>query len=594
MIRPLPLVTLALSCLLLCTQPGHAGDPDLATRLRLRPSVIPASALQFGGSFSWRSTLSNPGADAPRSGAGFEDQRLLLHSGRLLVGARTANTGARLRWGLQLGGTLAENSLYSQRILTPEARLKLDWRQSSTLDLSLFSRHGWTEANRFMADSTRRRDWITGIGLDWRSEWLGQVDLRAGNRRSWVEGEAEDTRFLRGELRATLPGDMRLRAFGESMGYGLQDSLDFDLARNQVGVQLSGALPWQGRQHGELQRTWREGRVRWLVSEGLSLRPLPDHLFEARYSSDWGEWQDQDLFRRDWRAAWNWSPRAFWGLRLLGEGSWTQIDQEDVDHERAVLVGPWLHSRPLERFRLLTGPLAAMSALQVDGSLDAGLKQSARWGDGVDVQLRDAVELPVQLHPLYTLRVEQRLSAEWLMLQDGDELAALGRPLATETPHEVDSRLALGGESGPVLVQGLRLGHRHSWQRHLGSEIVFPLDSLRNTLQHEIWARQTMGGQQLRLSLSHIRHTQQIAERAIEYRCALGWQAIAGRMLRGGGDLVWRPERGALSERMWLRLHGELHWRQLEGRLQGEFSGDPADLGQRDTRFWLQLTRNLW
>jgi hypothetical protein len=99
---------------------------------------------------------------------------------------------------------------------------------------------------------------------------------------------------------------------------------------------------------------------------------------------------------------------------------------------------------------------------------------------------------------------------------------------------------------------GLRLGHRHGWQRHLGSEIVFPLDSLRNTLQHEGWARFARDGQQWRMSVSHIRHTQALPGREIEYRCALGWLAHPGRMLSGGGA-IWS---GARAVTCWKSASG--------------------------------------
>lgn len=103
-----------------------------------------------------------------------------------------------------------------------------------------------------------------------------------------------------------------------------------------------------------------------------------------------------------------------------------------------------------------------------------------------------------------------------------------------------------------------------------------------------------MKGQQWRLSLAHIRHTQARPGQEIEYRCALGWLAHAGRALSGGGELVWRPGRQAIDERLWLRLHGDWHWRQLSARLQADFSGPSEDLGQRDTRCWFQLSRKLW
>lgn len=589
----LPLLLLALS--------ATAADGRDASPAPREPAVF-RFVQNFGtsddwqpqGSLTWRTTLSNPGGLGAREGQGVTDESLSLHTGRLLVGGRGVLPGRALDWNLLLGGTLAANSRYEQRILTPEGRLDLAWRAGPDLGLTFSSRHGWREANRFMADSLRRRDWVTALGLRYTNEYLGELSARAGNRRAYLEGNPEDTRFVRGDLAGTLPGGMRVRAFGETLGYGLEDSLDFDLARNQVGLSVTGALPWDGHQHGELQRRWQEGRVHWLVNERVSLRPLPGHLLEARFGSDWSEWQRQDLFRRHYHAAWNWSPAQVWGLRLLGEGAWLRLDNADVDHERAVLAGPWLHTRPLGSLKDRQDGLRFLSDLDLQASLDAGLKQSVRWGDGVDVRFRDALLVPMRLHPSYGLTVEQRMDAEWLTLQDGDLLSDLGRPLATETPHELDSRLFVAGESGPWLGGSLRLGHRHGWQRHIGSEIVFPLDSLRNTLQHEAWARVVRGGQQWRASVSHIRHTQALPGREIEYRCALGWLAHPGRMVSGGGELVWRPRRDLLDERLWLRLHGDCHWRLLSARLQAEFSGASEDLGRRDTRCWFQLSRKLW
>lgn len=147
------------------------GQDTFSDRLlRLVPRVVTGPGFQPQGSLSWRSTLTNPAGEDPRSGLGASDERLGLHTGRLLAGARGLSADHSLGWSVLLGGTLAQNTRYEQRIYTPEARLDLAWRVQDQLGLRLGSRHGWREANRFLADSLRLRDWVTVLGMSYTSE----------------------------------------------------------------------------------------------------------------------------------------------------------------------------------------------------------------------------------------------------------------------------------------------------------------------------------------------------------------------------------------------------------------------------------------
>jgi hypothetical protein len=363
-----------------CCPALHHGPGVLAAAGQPGPGVRP---LRIPG-----------GRGCPRWAKGSRTRTSVLHTGRLLVGGRGLN-GRALRWNLLLGGTLAGNSRYEQRILTP-GRRGWTWPgvPAPTLGLTFSSRHGWREANRFMDDSLRLpRLGVRPVGLQYANEYLGEFSRQRGQSpRLPRNGEPEDTRFVRGELAghparrhacAGLRRDPGLRAGGQP---GLRP-----VTQPGRGGTVTGALPWQG------QPAWRAAAplAGWacaLAGErtGQACAPAEHHLLEARFGSDWSEWQRRDLFRRHYLAAWSWSPGSVLGPAPAGRGclaaSWTS--------RMWITSGPcWrapgCAARPLElaEGHGRTG-CASCLALDLQASLDAGLKQSVRWGDGIDVRLK--------------------------------------------------------------------------------------------------------------------------------------------------------------------------------------------------------------
>ncbi len=578
--------------LVLATLPPRL-DAGPAERLEALRRWDGGAGWTMDGRLSWRSSWHNPGAEKALPGSHPAEKRLLLHSGRLLIGAHsTLASDSRFDWSLAAGGTLAENSLYAQRILTPEGRVRLDFRPLDWLGIGGQARYGWRLANAFASDSLRRRDLIAALNLRLvlPSFLPGELQLQGGNRRIFEEDFLEDQRFGRVDLRMRPLRDLRLEFFGESQGYG-RDSLDYELQRNTAGLRLSGRLPWGIRQEGQLSRRYREGRQRWLVRESLLLEPHREHRLALRLSSDWSDWQERSLYRRWIRGTWQWLPLEWVGARLQFRSDLRDFDEEVLSHERSIGLGPWFKLRPGAE-----SPLARMwpgaRDLSLDGNLDLGYLESSTWGKGLEGRLQADALLPVYWTKDLTSRLQNQLQLNTLRLQEAEDLAQrLGRPVEKELQAEVNNRLSLSSEAS---LDRWRLGHRVHWQRQAGSELLFELDSLRNTLGNEIWLRMPLGSfQHLRLSGMHLRHTLANPMRAVEYRLTGGWQLQLER-LRAGGEAVWRPARRAIKERCWLNAFLDGRYRKLRARLSLQFAGDPKDWFNKDTQCWLQVERSLW
>jgi hypothetical protein len=123
---------------------------------------------------------------------------------------------------------------------------------------------------------------------------------------------------------------------------------------------------------------------------------------------------------------------------------------------------------------------------------------------------------------------------------------------------------------------------------------VFSDDTLRNTINNELWVKWRGSRLQLRLAGMTVQHL--VAQDPITWErrvsAHLRWQPVrlASFNLRG----VWRPQVDPLPERMWIRAFAEFEMNKLQLTTDLRFVGDPAHFGDTDTQAWIHVLRRLW
>lgn len=570
------------------------------------PTWVQAPAYQPSRSFTldgWIDHTSTWVSDSSYAGAYGEDLR--LHTARVVVGAhgQVQKVGG-LDWLLRTGATMAQNSLYEQRIYTPEFQADLGWTPLGGVELGLFARHGWRRPNAFLIDSLRLRDLIVGGRLALRPLPTTELGVVAGNRRV-LNGEAiSDHRFMRAEVEHRVPAwhQFVARAWGESSWYGLADSLDFDLQRSLAGLSMAGELPGGVDVHSNSALVQRKGVRRVLGQNRLRTTLWGKHRLSINAGADFTELEERDVLRRHADASWRWMPLEEVGAELRASTERVRITDEDLVHRRDVLALAVFQVKPLARVaaaveaaghhqswsRFMDRSLWLKRNLSLRGDLGGGWAETREYGRGLVG--RATVEMIAPVEPLpwlgFSMRALQR--AELFRMQDRETVA----PWADPSQKELDQLTSFNSTLNPHgTLQG---GHRLEWRRHVGSHLVYSDDTLRNTLKNEVWVKARGHRLQAQLSAMALQHLVAADPVDLEHRLSmhLRWQPLRLASLNVRG--TWRPGRDQLSERMWLRSFVEFELNKLTLTTDLRFVGDPDHFGRKDTEAWIHVLRRLW
>jgi hypothetical protein len=523
---------------------------------------------------------------------------LLVHTSRFMVGARGILNSGNLRYSILGGGTSAANSIYDQRILTPEYQTELDWNPIEPLTISVFSRYGWRRPNQFISDSLRRRDWVNGLKLGISAFSNTDLSLVGGNRRVFLEHDHSDHRYFKGELVHRLPflKNFQIRAQVESDWYGLTDSLDFQQQRTLGGLILNGQLPANISVYSYNGQVYREGVKRWVFNDRVRIDSFKNHRINLTAATNWTTIQDSDVYHRRYDVNWKWDLTKYGGLtsRIAGEN----VEQDNVYslHNRNAAGGIFWLAKPVEHFRKPESNnriTSTFSDLRLRGHLLAGLKQTGEFGDGITTDAKMELTIPMRLTRWLTVDLNNFSDYEIFKMQDGKEHEdySWGEDV-NEQQQEFSNRLILKTTVFPQ--SQMNFGVRAEWNRHTGTELVFSSDTLRNTLNTEIWLRMSHYHQRITLRAMSVDHLDLFGDLKEEYRLSLRWSYRATRLLILNTRAVWRPKRGAYEDRLWIRGYGEFELRKLHLALDLRFSGDPSNFGSRDTQLWVHVIRRLW
>lgn len=590
--RCLPLLLLSLA--------AQAAPPWLKV-----PGWLPAPAYHASPAFTldgWVDHTSTWVSDSSYAGAYGEDLR--LHTARLIVGAHGRAEGAKVDWLVRTGATVAQNSLYEQRVYTPELQADLGWAPHRAVELGLFARHGWRRPNAFLIDSLRLRDLILGTRLVLRPLPHTELEVAAGNRRILNGGATSDHRFLRAELEHRVPGwrQFLIRAWGESAWYGLADSLDFDLQRSLAGLSLSGEVPGGIMLHSNTALVERKGVRRVLGQNRLRTTLWGQHRLSVNAGADLTELDGRDVLRRHADAAWRWMPIKALGGELRASVERVQVNEEDLIHRRDVLALAVFDWRPLEPAaasierqgrhqswrHLVSRGIWLKREMNLRGDLGGGWAETREYGRGLTGLATLEWITPVEPLPWLGFSLRARQRGEIFRLQDREIVA----PWADEVQKELDQLTGFHTTLNPHgTLQG---GHRLEWRRHLGSHLVYSDDTLRNTLGNEVWVKVRGSRLQSQLSVLALQHLVEKDPVDLEHRLSLHfrWQPVrlASFNVRG----MWRPGQDPLPERMWLRSFVEFELNKLTLTTDLRFVGDPAHFGRKDTEAWIHVLRRLW
>lgn len=586
-----------------------AGLKDKLPDWKMPRLKLPSLAYQPSSSFAldgWIDHSTMWMSDS--SEAGYYNDNLMLHTGRVILGAHgklgVPFSLGKLSYNLKTGATLAQNSLYEQRIWTPEIDGRVTWQLNHALQVGGFARYGWRQPNTFMVDSLRRRDLIAGLSINAHPFRHTSLSLTAGNRLVMNEDEESDHSFMRAEIEQRLPflDQFVIRAWGESAWYGLADSLDFDLQRNLGGLAMGGRLPGGAHLSSHNTYLYREGVKRVVGENRLRYQLGERQRISANAGADYTEVEEQKIYHQHANISYRWMYLEPLGLELRADNERAEKDEVDWIHRRTVLLSTVWDWKPLARVgqedrssseqpiwkRWFLHSLHLKRQLSLSGFVGGGFMQSLRYGKGWLGKGEFELLQPVDLNSWLSITFRERVSAELFHMRDVDLFPADTK----QNQVEADNLLGLGTTLFPE--KAWRMGHRIDWRRHVGTHLMFSEDTLRNTLANEVWTGWRGGRLRAELSAMFVSHL--VEEDPIEletrYAARLRWQPT--RVMAFNLQGVWRPEQDDFDERIWLRSYAEVEMNKLRLSADLRFTGMAEDFGDRDTQAWVHVVRELW
>jgi hypothetical protein len=570
----------------------------------------PSKAFALDGYIDHTTTFVS---DSSRAGSFEED--LLLHSSRLMLGAKgEIQLAGQMNYLLRLGGSFAQNSLYEQRILTPEVQADVNWQPLQALQLGAFARYGWRRPNTFMVDSLTRRDFVAGLRMGVQPMKHTELSLLFGNRFEMTGDDESGHKFFKGELEQRLPflNDFLIRVAGESDWYGLADSLTFDHQRTLASLSLVGELPGGVHLNSRSAYVYRDGVKRILGTNRVRAKLYQHHRLSANASADFTEQEERRIYRRLADASWRYMPWHSFGAELKLKNERVHVEgteghdviDEDWDHRRSVELGVLWDLKPLQRWaerieasgrhegwhwkNLFHKGVWAKRNTLVRGHVSGGFAETQNYGKGPIGTTAFELIQPVELASWLSVSMRELAEVEFFNMNDKDLIAP------DEKAEQVEAENLLQFKTTLFPKKSLQLGHRISWRRHVGTAFMFSEDTLRNTVNNELWVKWRRNRFQVSLSGMQVDYLTDhpVVER--EQRIALRLRYQPMRSASVNVQTVLRPAVDALDARLWTRFYAEFDVNKLTLTADLRFSGDPDDFGERDTQAWIHVLRRLW
>ncbi len=386
----------------------------------------------------------------------------LTHQERVSWGIQGHSTTLlKMNYKVTIGGVLKGNTAFAKTQISPEYGIQTSLQPYKSLDLALFSYSRLRNPMQIMSDSLEYKEFVHGVKLS--------ASLKSGTRLSVASGirsqeithrDSIETsqQFIQMHLDQRI-GNMRFRLAGESDVWS-RDTLD---QRQQTMVSAG----WHGNLGKKLRWTasnayfLTDDYTFWRLSHRLKYDLTQRQAVWARYTQGDFAYGAQTLQRNnyDLRYRYQWRPAI--GVDLAFKGNRVSVpDSIDIFHWRSYgLSTHWLGG----------------SKRSFRGNLDAGFKESFRYGKGVDVLLRTSESWQVMNSKIVTLHMRDDISAEFFQRMDetGDPRYDISHKIRLTTAF-------LPGRS-------YQIGNHFKVHSHIGSDLDFSSDTLRNAIIDEVY-----------------------------------------------------------------------------------------------------------
>ncbi len=473
---------------------------------------------------------------------------------------------SNLDYNLTVGGVLRGNTAYSNTQITPEYGIRTRFKPTHSMDLALFSYSRLRNPMQVYSDSLEYKEFVHGLKLAAQLSANTRFALSTGIRSQAInhrDSLKTNQQFVQVHLDQRLAG-MQFRFTGETDIWA-RDTLDKQHNTN-TSIQWYGsplkALRWTANNSFYITDDYNFWRISHRMNYDLSQR----QKLWAIYSQGDFAYGSQTLLRQnhDLRYRFQWKP-AF-GLDLVFRGNRVSVpDSIDIFHWRSYGISTYWNAGRKGFIR---------------GNLDAGFKESFRYGKGVDVLLKTSESKQLLTTGLMNLQLRDDLSVEFFQRIDetGDPRYDIRHKLRLTTTFLPGNRY--------------QAGNHFKVHSHFGSDLDFSPDTLRNAIIDELYFKTFHQNTQLSLFYRTVFDIVD-PENDLQFYFNTRFFRRVSQNLSCNFMSMYRFQSDIYPDYLWLNAVLKYHTDLFSYAIELQSAGSPDTVLEQDSRIWLRFVRRI-
>jgi len=490
-----------------------------------------------------------------------------VHIERLVWGVQGAHKALwNLNYELTGGGVLKGNSAGANTSFVPEYGFRTSLKPTAAMDVALFSYARLRNPLQVYTDSLELKEFVHGIRFGVQLAGGGRLGIATGLSSQQIEhrDSVSTTRqFLQLNLDQHLAG-MQFRLGLETDNWS-RDTLDAE-HQTRTTLQWYGSpirgLRWSAANVFYL----KNGDDFWRSSQRMNYDLTQRQHLWASYFRGAVAYGSRTLNQSNYDLRYRFQWRPSLGFDLMFKGNRVVVpDSLDVFHWRSYGFSAFWDKR---------------GAGFVRGNLDAGFKESYRYGKGLDLLLATSEFRPVFRSSFVELQLSDDLSAE--VFQRFDATA--------DSRYDIRHQLNLTA----ALLPGGRysFGNQLKLHNHFGSDLDFSPDTLRNAVIDELYFKYFRQGTHVSIYYRTVLDMRD-PDSDLQFYFNTRWF----HKLSGNTSLkltsLYRFHSDIYADYLWLNAAFTFQAARFSYALELQSRGLPNELLDQNTSIWLRFVRHL-
>lgn len=493
----------------------------------------------------------------------YQDEQNLVHLERIHFGIQQHFKLFDMNYLITGGGLYQGSSYVEKSQFLPEYNAKAQLSPIRGVTLELFSYSQQRNPMQIATDTLRRQEQVSGFQIESPISASGRVIAGLGTRKASYAEQDISNQFYKLQLEQKLLGlHFRLRGekdvFSESSSPSMED-------RSNLSVQWYGN-PLKNLSWTSINSLYTYGGLNfWRVYQRLNYKissksTLWSHVRNQQIATA-ETYLNAQSFDMDYR----YKLGQHLALQLLSEGKKVRpLEGDPIYHWRAYMMG--LHWNYGQKYSAL-------------GLLQAGFRESYRFGNGLDFRFEFEERLPLFHHRLFNFDLIDYAQGELFFRMDDQ----------ADPRYDIDHELRLNLDF--LKGQKFQISNTFALRNHLGTDLDFSTDTLRNALTHDIQFKFTK--RRLRASLDHLTINEMGEASDLRYHLNSRFSYQVSRNQSMNLLSMYRYRSDRFDKYIWLNTFYKVNMQNFSWALELQAQGHPDTVFDDNLSIWMRFVRQL-